>query len=323
MKLALLLLPFALHAADITGKWSGYPASLILKQDGSKVTGTAGPTARDQTPIANGTLEDDRLSFDLGPYHFALRIAGDEITGEITGERQSSRVMLKRVNPETGPVSRQAFEVASLKRSRPSPDGHNSSTMKLDLGRLTCINARVREMILRAYDLKDHELSGPGWLESERYDISATFPAGTPAERVQLMLQTLLAERLRLAVHRETKEVQAYALVVDKNGTKLKDVGFGRSSTSSSPGKLTVHSTRMVDFAEVLSRQLNRPVVDATGLAGFYEFTLEFAPERVADPAGPSIFTAIREQLGLRLEARKTAIETLVVDHIEKAPAEN
>jgi uncharacterized protein (TIGR03435 family) len=138
------------------------------------------------------------------------------------------------------------------------------------------------------------------------------------------MLQTLLAERFKLAVHRETKMLPVYELVTAKSGSKLRQAETREgSSISSGGGKMTVRHVSMPGFATALSRHIGRPVFDKTGIDGAFDFTLEYAPDG-ADSAGrPSIFTALQEQLGLRLEAAKGPVEILVIDRANKVPTDN
>ena len=131
------------------------------------------------------------------------------------------------------------------------------------------------------------------------------------------------------------RDLPVYALVVGKDGSKLQEVEFGRGSTSASPGKLTATSIAIRNLTEFLSRQTSRPVLDMTGLKGFYSFTLNYTPDEapssprpdtgpLAESAvGASLFTAVQEQLGLKFEARKAPVEILVIDHAEKIPTEN
>jgi uncharacterized protein (TIGR03435 family) len=181
---------------------------------------------------------------------------------------------------------------------------------------------------------KDYARTGPDWIKSERYDIAAKFPADMPkdraqvVERVQLMLRALLADRFKLAVHHEPKVLSAYALVVGKNGSKMAEAGEGHRMNIG-PASMT-GQTPMGHFADLLSQKLDRPVVDQTDLKGVFEVKLEWSPdvnpqdEPAADNGTkPSIFTAIQEQLGLRLEARKLPVDVLVVDRAEKVPTEN
>jgi uncharacterized protein (TIGR03435 family) len=129
--------------------------------------------------------------------------------------------------------------------------------------------------------------------------------------------------------------ILAMGIAVDTSGSmagpKLQEAGFGSGRTSGSPGKLTAQRTRMSALADSLYRELDRPVLDMTGLKGFYDFSLEWTPERrrgagpgeAPDSPGPSIFTALRDQLGLRLEGRKAPVEIMIVDRAERAPVEN
>jgi uncharacterized protein (TIGR03435 family) len=147
-------------------------------------------------------------------------------------------------------------------------------------------------------------------------------PART--ERTRVALQALLAERFQLAVHRETKTMPAYVLVVAKSGFKLKetkDDGRGMDM-SANHGKLTFHKVSMESFARNLAGNLNSPVVDMTGIKGVFDLTLEWAQDEAEPGSGPSIFSALQEQLGLKLETQKAPVEMLVIDRIEK-PSEN
>jgi uncharacterized protein (TIGR03435 family) len=167
-------------------------------------------------------------------------------------------------------------------------------------------------------------------MDSQGYDINATMPPSASPDEAMLMLQPLLAERLKITVHRETRELPVYALVVGKGGIKAREVEWQFAGISRSPGRVTSSSTRMEDLAIILSRQLDRPVLDVTGIKGYFEVKLEWTPEHGprreghgSDPAGPSIFTAVQEQLGLKLEARKAPVEMIIVDRLERDPTEN
>jgi uncharacterized protein (TIGR03435 family) len=163
-------------------------------------------------------------------------------------------------------------------------------------------------------------------LDTERYEVTAKFPAVTGFGEARQMLQTLLTERFQLAVRRESKEMPVYALVVGKDGFRLKETEMGAGGSSSAPGKLTATKMSLNQFAELLSGQLDRPVVDFTGIHGAYDFTLQWAPDTNAnsDP-GPAadIYVAIQQQLGLKLETRKAPVEMLIIEHANKAPVEN
>jgi uncharacterized protein (TIGR03435 family) len=138
------------------------------------------------------------------------------------------------------------------------------------------------------------------------------------------MLQQLLADRFALRLHRETKEITIYSLIVGKNGPKLKEGGSaGPYLSRPSPGRLAGQRASMSSLASALAGNLGRPVIDNTGLKGGYDFSLEWtadaAPDAVpADTSGPSLFTALQDQLGLRLESKKAPIEVLIIDRAEK-----
>jgi uncharacterized protein (TIGR03435 family) len=194
-------------------------------------------------------------------------------------------------------------------------------------------NVTLKRCIMGAYGVGPNQITGgPAWLESERYEIVAKAEQGAGDGELMTMLQTLLAERFKLALHRETRTVEAFVLGVAKGGPKLEKTPGGSSTTSNGRGRIVAHAIEMARFAEVLSRQMDVPVVNHTGLEGAFNLKLEWAPEAgaapkssadgVGLPTGPSIFTAIQEQLGLRLQAQKAPVEMLLIDHAER-PSEN
>jgi len=227
---------------------------------------------------------------------------------------------------DTAPLT---FDVASVK---PNRSGENSTHIGHSGGTLTVTNATLKYCILRAYGVADAQVSGPSWLDTERYDIVAKAAADAANDRHALRLRALLAERFKLAVHRETKEAPVYALVVAKNGPKIKkeesgDAGDG--DLESGRGHVTAKAVAMTHLATFLAgprAALGRVVINQTGLNGAYSFTLEWTPEG-ADSRGmdspPPILTALQEQLGLKVETRKAPVEILFIDHVEKIPTEN
>lgn len=321
-------------AVDVSGKWSGFPIYLTLKQDGNSVTGSAGETEDDQVPFQTGSIEDDRVTLKFGAIEINLLVRGDEMSGEVHQGERTMKMIFRRLKPRDPNAPPPAFDAASVKRSPPQPLGRgNSSNMKADPGRLTCTNVPLKRYVTAAWALKDYQLSAPDWMNDERFDVTATMPAGTPTGEVLAMLQGLITDRFRMATHKETKELSVYALVTDKNGVKLKPAdGFGGTSVSSTPKGRSMHATvTMKSFAGTLSGFLDKPVIDMTGLTGGFSIDLEWTPDNMtAKPAegatdstlGPTIFTALHE-LGLRLESRKAPVEILVVDRAEKIPAEN
>jgi uncharacterized protein (TIGR03435 family) len=227
------------------------------------------------------------------------------------------------------------FEVASVK---PNPAPPEDSSSHVYRGGLTMTNVTLKFCIVYAYGITDAQVSGPDWLNSQTYDFAAKAPPAAPEDQIPLMFQALLADRFKLAMHRETKELSVYAVVVAKNGPKITQVESEDHGTNSSRGHLKATAISMARFAKFLASSraaLGRPVVDQTGLKGLFTFTLEWTPENtsaISNPKSneprnvaeaPPIFVALQEQLGLKLEARKAPVEVLVVDHAEKVPTEN
>lgn len=332
----LLILPALMSAADVSGAWTGTvsgPIYVILKQEGARLSGSGGPSASEQmASFQNGTVDGNHLAFRVGPFEFSLNLEGDRLTGEAKDAGGSSnKVFLRRVDslPKRAPdAPRPSFDVASVKVA-PQPVGGYSSSMNVTPGRLNCTNVTLKKLIARAYSVRDYQVSGPDWINTELYTIVASMPADTSGDDLLLMVQSLLAERFQLVFHKEQKDMPVYELVVGKGGHKLKQVEFGRGSTSMSPGKLVATGIPLRNFVDTLSRYLNRPVLDKSGLTGVFDFTLEWSQDGKATdaagdlPAAPSIFTAIPEQLGLKLESRKAPIEILVLDRAERAPSGN
>ena len=231
--------------------------------------------------------------------------------------------------------------------------------------RFTVENLDLKNLVTMAYGIEHYQLTAPDWMQSTRFDIVAKVPEGSTREQFRLMLQSLLAERFKLTVHREQKDMQAYELTVGKNGPKMREsadtpTGVGPPAPAERPktqldkdgfpalpagnfpsmimmkdrARWRVAKMSMEEFAGRLAVQVGRPVSDATGLKGKYDFTLSWvtAPARppsadgtvpAPDDAGPTIFGALQEQLGLKLDSKKVAVDMLVVDHMEKVPAEN
>lgn len=236
------------------------------------------------------------------------------------------------------------FEVASVKKSHlppPAPGTPFGVQFSADGGRLTYKNATLRIILTWAYAVKPDQIIGPAWLDSERYEINATVPPGANKEQVKVMTQNLLAERFKLTLHREAKAVPVYELVVGKNGTKL------ALSKEEPPAPINGHNTGMIrrvtdgqvriaakaqtisELTGALENQLGRRVIDKTGLIGRYDFNLNFAQDMFApsgaakDDTGPSVFSAVQNQLGLKLEKRTGSLDVLIVDHADKVPTEN
>ena len=245
------------------------------------------------------------------------------------------------------------YDVVSIK---PNKSGSGSVRISIDRERFIGTNVSVKALIRYAYDLETDDLiSGlPGWAGSSNLDVEAKVSAedvaalkrlsddDSTAER-RLMMQALLADRFALNVHHEKKELPTYALVVMKSGLKLKpadpnntyDNGLkrpggaarGAGSVDTNNTDLTAQAVPLSSLATFLAQKLSRPVDDKTGLTANYDFTLKWSPDEVAQDSQnantpPSIYTALQEQLGLKLESTKGPVDTIVVDHIDP-PTEN
>jgi uncharacterized protein (TIGR03435 family) len=287
------------------------------------------------------------------------------------------------------------FEVASIKPAAQQPMGRIMIGMRggpgtRDPGQVTFTNAPLSLLITHAYDVKNYQVSGPSWMDSAHFDVTAKVPQGATKEQFQIMLQNLLAERFKLVMHKEKKQLPIYALIVGKGGPKLKesavtapaDAGEPKDPPPMPPGppamgkdgfpkppagargmmmmfngnrfRMQANQATIAQLADMLSNQLGRPVIDETGLKAQYDVTLEFSPEGLTmmkgmpmpmgppppggaagggpdggrdggheAESGPTIFSAIQEQLGLKLESRKGPVDLIVVDSVEKTPTEN
>jgi len=296
-------------------------------------------------------------------------IAGPVLFGLANGAQNGGQLQPAR----SGPLP--SFEVASVK---PNHSGTPMVRIMNTPGRFNAVNVTPKMLIQFAYDIKGPQLSGsPSWIDSERYDIDAKTDetpddVGKEArdafnERRRLMLQSLLADRFKLTLTHETKDLPIYALVVAKSGPKFHETTLpppdpeaaaeppgppkpgqplrARVGIMMGRGQLNMNGAPMSQFANALSDQVGRKVLDKTGLEGNYDLTLQWTPDEgqgrmfggagggpegrsasdsapPPDPSGPTLFTALQEQLGLKLESEKGPVETLVIEHIEK-PSEN
>jgi uncharacterized protein (TIGR03435 family) len=229
--------------------------------------------------------------------------------------------------PAAAAQSPAAFEAVSIHRNRYGGDASTDVTR----GRLTMTNASLRTLIRSAYDIQNFQFGGgPAWLDSDTYDIAATTGDGADIshDRYRVLLKTLLAERFKLKVHWETRQNNVYALVIGKNGSKLtadtdpnKQAGLNTNKTDRE-GRMEATNVPVSYLSNRLSNQLSHPVIDKTGLLGNYDWTLVWDPDPGVDSTSPSLFTAVQEQLGLKLDPQKGPVETLVIDSVEK-PSEN
>jgi uncharacterized protein (TIGR03435 family) len=215
-----------------------------------------------------------------------------------------------------------AFEVVSIK---PSVDGPGDSGVKTGNGRVSAHNVTLKRCMRSAYDVPEAQIvGGPKWLDEERYNIEAKAAGPVDDRELAAMMQAMLAERFQLVFHRETRPLSGYALVVAKGGLKLKASEPDTASRANTDrGRIEAEGCTMALVAQKLAEAVHLPVVDQTAVAGQFSFTLKWTPDEMQakEPGGPSLFTAVQEQLGLKLEGRKVPTEVLVIDRAEKASA--
>jgi uncharacterized protein (TIGR03435 family) len=214
-----------------------------------------------------------------------------------------------------------AFEAATIKPSKDAP-GHSGSHSRP--GMIVLTGQTLKGLICSAYQVKDFQVSGgPKWLEQDRFDVNAKAEGAANGEQIQQMLQTLLADRFQLAVHREQKIAPAYALVLAKSGLKIKPVeGADGSNSHGGKGELTVTGMTMADLANYLSKRVGTVVADLTGTAGAFNFKLEWSTEGNMDDSQAALFSALQSELGVKVESRKLPVDLIVVDKAER-PSEN
>jgi bla regulator protein blaR1 len=238
----------------------------------------------------------------------------------------------------------QEFEAASIKPSAPMTMGMNRvGVQMLPGGRVSMSGVTVKVLIQQAYGVRDFQIAGgPDWMGSDRYDITAKPEGAATPEQVKIMMQGLLADRFKLQFHRETKELPTYVLMVAKGGPKFHESAVvqeadkpkGARITMNGRGRVSLEGATVAAFANYLGQVLGRSVIDKTELSGNYDLRLEWTPDETtagmmrgpggdgpapSDSAAVSIFTALQEQLGLKLESAKGPVELLVIERAEKA----
>jgi uncharacterized protein (TIGR03435 family) len=244
--------------------------------------------------------------------------------------------------PVDQPTATLTFDVASVHLSAPSTDGHNHIWNDIHESHFRTGNLSIRDLIQYAYNLpKSQIVGGPGWLDSGMYDIDAksspevdvrlkAMPDGDAAQQKRVMVRELLKERFSLTTHEETRVLPVYNLVLAKGGAKFQP--SDHSGTRIDVGRSRIHVQGSDDTIGLLARELaqsqGRLVVNRTGLTGRYDLTLRWTPDETPllngepDPnAPPGLFTAIQDQLGLKLESGKGPVPVLVIDHIEPPSA--
>lgn len=266
--------------------------------------------------------------------------------------RVSGLLVALAIGTHTMPAQDAArFEAASIKANRSDETRIRYET---PAGRVNAVNVPVRFFIRRAFDFPESRvIGGPGWLETDRFDIVGTMPADASTDQMRQMMQRLLAERFGLAVRRESREMPVYSLVrarPDGLGASLRP-----STTACDPDQPRMEKGRVIcglllsqgpanaslrggattiaSVVRILAEFLERPLIDRTGLSGAYDLELQFTASRGAIPGGgvpgglaaaaspdeiPSVFTAIQEQLGLRLVAERGTADVLVIDSISR-----
>jgi uncharacterized protein (TIGR03435 family) len=250
--------------------------------------------------------------------------------------------LLTLVAPATGaaqsPAEPPRFAAATVRRNLSGEQRVDAQTSPG--GRVTITNTSIRDLIRNVFGLADFQITGgPDWLSGERYDIVAT--AGTDAARPQLMLmmRELLAERLKLAFHYEMRETPVYALRLvraDRRlGPQLRATGIDCTAASAAAARdatqracgfdvsgrsLTATGMSIASLTQRLALLSGRTVTDHTGLAGLYDLQLRWAPDGISSAGGddPSLFTALREQLGLTLDSTRAPVQVLVIDAVER-----
>lgn len=250
-----------------------------------------------------------------------------------------------------------------MKRSQPPASGRvlvggRGGPGSADPGRVVYSFMPLKALLAIAYGVRQYQISGPAWIETERYDIVATIPDGATKAQFPVMLQNLLTDRFGIALHHEARELPLYELSVTKGGPKLElpatdpnvRPGTDRMTLTPNGFHLEGHAETVSRLAGILENQLASPVADKTGLSGTFDFTLDFSRESVqnsalaglpppppanptvpavgtpppADPGeAPSLFTALQEQLGLKLDRKRGPLDVIVVDRAEKVPKEN
>ena len=243
--------------------------------------------------------------------------------------------MLPRADAQPAP----SFDVASVKVSQLAKGGGEGSSresVEISPGTLSMRNVNLRTCLRWAYGVEDFQIAAPNWFNVERYDVIAKASGPASKEQLRLMLRALLAERFKLALHHETKELSVYALLVERSGSKLQpSKSEVPSSMRPNGGALEFRHMSMPDLAERLQARpfgMDRAVIDKTGLPGRYDFSMKLANsdaelkgslERGESEHDLSLFTNPLRQLGLKLSPQKGPVEMLVIDSAEKVPLAN
>lgn len=236
-----------------------------------------------------------------------------------------------------------AFDAVSIKPSPPLDAsrgpiffGPRGGPGTEDPGRYWCNFCNMSELVAQAYDLPEYRIFSGGRLPEDRFHIVAAIPPETTTAQFRIMLQKLLADRFKLSLHHESRDMQMFRLVVAPGGPKAKTHVEGapaptddkEAAATSAPGVYyKVQGKTMADLTKVIENHIHRPVSDATGLSGKYDFDIwwtfsDLTADASAAGDSPTIYSAI-QSLGLKLESHKGPLEVIVIDHVEKAPTGN
>lgn len=222
---------------------------------------------------------------------------------------------------QTAPA-RPSFEAATIRIAEPARGGGRFTVTgdRVVLNHTTLLNA-----LARAFGLNfPSQVAGPSWIFSERYDIVAKAPDHTAKDQILPMLQNLLVDRFQLSLHHETRDLKGYALIAGKSALKIQEVKdpATKNDWELKANRREAKGMTMAALSSFLSPMLQAPVIEMTGLAGYYDFPLEPTMEETRLDSAPSVFTVV-DQLGLKLESRQIPLDVIVIDRGNKAPTEN
>jgi len=309
-------------------------------------------------PVSAITFQDGELKFSIemidGSYDGKMSSDSKSITGQWKQGPNPLPLVFVRATPETAwaipepppklaPMAADAnpsFEVATIKPSKPDAPG---KMFRVQGDRFSTLNTTLADLIKMAYNVQDKQILGaPDWVFADKYDIAAQpdVPGAPNQDQLKLMVKKLLADRFQLKFHNDKKELSAYVLTVAKGGPKMKKNDSDPNGLGGrffrGLGVLTFTNSTMADFCDLMQAAvLDRPVVDQTNLPGKWDFLLKWTPDesqfggmgiKVPPPsdaadAPPPLFTAIQEQIGLKLEAGKAQVPVMVIDHVDKPDA--
>lgn len=318
----------------------------------------AGGQAIPATVSSQGTAVKISVEAVVGTFEGKLSADGNTIAGNWSQGPNPIALTLERANPQTAwtipdpppppklmaPDSDPSFEVATIKPSDPDHPKGKSLTINRS-NEFNSTSMTMNDLITFSLGMHMRQIVGaPDWFATDKFDITAKSdtPGQPSTKQLATMMRKLLVERFNLKFHNDKKELSAYVLTVGKTGEKLKKTennpnGLPGLGFRGRPGRFIARNATMADFTGFMqSLVLDRPVVDRTGLTTRYDFTLDWTPDETQftdrqgiplpppDPNAetfPDLFTAIQQQLGLKLEAAKTPVDVMVIDHVEKPSA--